>query len=88
MAAGLIGAHFTVTGVPELFGFRVEPNYSSAAFTDIIQNLFFRVGIIGAPVPDDDKGRLFVDNVHVIFLKLPKGETVISRSVVLNVGLL
>jgi hypothetical protein len=35
-----------------------------ASLTDVIENLIFRLGINGAPVANDDKGLLFVDNVH------------------------
>ncbi len=87
ITAGLISAHLAVARVPEVPGFRVQPDHPATSFPHIIQYLLFRIAVIRAAVTDNDQGGLLVENVQVIFFKLAKGKPVIGGRVVFDIRL-
>ena len=85
VTTGLIGAHLAVTREPEVLGFRVQPDDPTTFLPHFIQNVFFRIAVVGSAVADNDQGGLLVENFHVIFFKLAKREPVIRGRVVFDI---
>ena len=72
MAVCLVRAHLAVARIPEVGSFRVQPDKTAAFFLQLFQYLVFGITVIGSAVSDNNQGGLFVENVQVIFFKLPK----------------
>ena len=85
MAVSRIGHHFTVPRPPQIFRFRIEPDDPTAAVAHLSQNCVFGIHVVGAGITDDDESRFPGEQLHVVFLKIPQGFTIVRRCMIVDI---